>query len=37
MVDKAVSEFWQNIAPIANPFTPDALPEAYIPNAASDD
>ncbi|MBR8334028.1 2,4'-dihydroxyacetophenone dioxygenase family protein [Burkholderia ambifaria] len=37
MVDKAVSEFWQNIAPIANPFKPDALPEAYIPNAATDD
>lgn len=37
MVDKAVTEFWQNIAPIANPFKPDALPEAYIANAATDD
>jgi len=37
VVDKAVAEFWQNIAPIANPFKPDALPEAYIPNAVSDD
>ncbi|HDR9509161.1 2,4-dihydroxyacetophenone dioxygenase [Burkholderia cepacia] len=37
MVDKAVAEFWQNIPPIANPFKPDALPEAYIANAATDD
>ncbi|QMV73413.1 2,4'-dihydroxyacetophenone dioxygenase family protein [Comamonas piscis] len=37
MVDKANTEFWQTLQPIANPFMPDALPEVYIPDAASED
>jgi 2,4'-dihydroxyacetophenone dioxygenase len=37
MIAKASHEFWRDIKPIANPFKPDAKPEVYIPDAASDD
>ena len=37
MVDKANTEFWRDLSPIANPFKPHALPEAFIANAASED
>ena len=37
MVDKATNEFWRDLNPIANPFKPHALPEAFIANAASED
>ncbi|MFV5360000.1 2,4'-dihydroxyacetophenone dioxygenase family protein [Acinetobacter oleivorans] len=37
MVDKAKDEFWQDISPILNPFKPDALPEVYIADAATED
>lgn len=37
MVDKAKDEFWQDISPILNPFKPDALPEVYIGDAATED
>ena len=37
MVDKANTEFWQHLSPIANPFMPDALPEVYTPNAVPED
>lgn len=36
MVDKATNEFWRDLSPIANPFKPHALPEAFIAGAASD-
>ena len=31
------TEFWRDIAPIADVFKPDAMPEVYIANAATDD
>lgn len=37
MVANATDEFWRNLAPIANPFKPDAKPEVFIAGAASDD
>ena len=37
MAEAPTSEFWRDIKPIAKVFKPDALPEAYIPNAAIDD
>ena len=37
MVANAISEFWRDIRPIESPLKPDALPEAYIPNAATED
>jgi 2,4'-dihydroxyacetophenone dioxygenase len=37
MIANASHEFWRDIKPIASPFKPDAKPEVYIPDAASDD
>lgn len=37
MPDAPVNEFWKNIKPITTVFQPDALPEVYIPNAATED
>ena len=37
MVETATTEFWKDIAPIAKVFQPNALPEAYVANAATDD
>lgn len=37
MVEAAATEFWKDIKPIPNSFKPDALPEAYIQNAPTDD
>ena len=37
MVEAATTEFWKDIAPISKVFQPNALPEAYIANAATDD
>jgi 2,4'-dihydroxyacetophenone dioxygenase len=31
------TEFWRDLAPIANVFQPDALPEVYLANAPSED
>ena len=33
----ATSEFWRELTPIANVFKPDAQPEVYIADAATDD
>jgi 2,4'-dihydroxyacetophenone dioxygenase len=35
MPEKAVTEFWRDLQPITKVFQPDALPEAYIQNAAT--
>jgi 2,4'-dihydroxyacetophenone dioxygenase len=35
--EKPNAEFWRSLKPIERVFQPDALPEAYIPNAATDD
>lgn len=37
MAEKATTEFWKDIKPIANVFKADALPETYIANAPTDD
>ena len=37
MPELASTEFWKDLQPIANCFKPDAKPEVYLPNAASDD
>lgn len=37
MAEKPTTEFWKDIKPIANVFRDDALPEAYIANAATED
>ena len=37
MVEAATKEFWKDIAPIDKVFQPNALPEAYIADAATDD
>src|SRR5690606_24809076 len=37
MAEKATTEFWKDIKPIANVFKADARPETYIPNAPTDD
>jgi 2,4'-dihydroxyacetophenone dioxygenase len=33
----AMTEFWRNLKPIENAFKPDALPEVYLPDVATDD
>lgn len=37
MPEQAKTEFWQGLKPISKVFQADALPEAYIANAPSDD
>jgi 2,4'-dihydroxyacetophenone dioxygenase len=37
MPDSATTEFWRDLKPIPNVFRPDAMPEAYIADAATDD
>ena len=37
MVETATTEFWKDLTPIAKVFQPNALPEAYIADAATDD
>jgi 2,4'-dihydroxyacetophenone dioxygenase len=37
MAEAPTTEFWRNIKPISKVFKPDALPEAYVANAATDD
>lgn len=37
MAEKPTSEFWRDLKPIINVFRPDAKPEVYIPDAATDD
>lgn len=37
MPEKALSEFRKDLQPIAKVFQPDALPEAYIHNAPTED
>ncbi len=37
MPEKAVTEFWKDLQPIAKVFQPDALPEAYIHDAPTED
>jgi len=37
MPELATTEFWKDLKPIAQVFQPDALPEAYIANAPTDD
>lgn len=37
MPEIATTEFWKDLAPIANVFKPDARPEVYIPDAATED
>ena len=37
MPENPVNEFWKDIKPIAEVFKPDALPEAFNPNAVTDD
>jgi 2,4'-dihydroxyacetophenone dioxygenase len=37
MPEKAATEFWKGLQPIATVFKPDALPESYIQNAPTDD
>lgn len=37
MVETATTEFWKDIAPTAKVFQPNALPEAYVADAATDD
>jgi 2,4'-dihydroxyacetophenone dioxygenase len=35
--EKPSAEFWRSLKPIEKVFQPDALPEVYIPNAATED
>ena len=37
MPELAGTEFWKDLKPIARVFRPDALPEAFIGNAATED
>jgi len=37
MSDAPTTEFWRDLKPLAHVFKPNALPEAYIANAAIDD
>ena len=37
MSESKGNEFWRSIPPIKDVFKPDAKPEAYISNAATDD
>jgi 2,4'-dihydroxyacetophenone dioxygenase len=37
MTDTAGTEFWRDIKPIATVFKPEAVPEAYVSNAPTDD
>jgi 2,4'-dihydroxyacetophenone dioxygenase len=37
MTEISNTEFWRDLKPIDTVFRPDARPEAYIPNAATDD
>jgi 2,4'-dihydroxyacetophenone dioxygenase len=37
MPEDATKEFWKDLKPIENVFRPDAMPEVYIHNAATDD
>jgi 2,4'-dihydroxyacetophenone dioxygenase len=37
MSESATTEFWRHIKPLKSVFKPDAKPEAYIANAATDD
>jgi 2,4'-dihydroxyacetophenone dioxygenase len=37
MAETPTTEFWRDIKPIQKVFKADALPEAYVPNAAIDD
>jgi 2,4'-dihydroxyacetophenone dioxygenase len=37
MPEREGAEFWRDLKPIAQVFRPGALPEAYIPDAATDD
>lgn len=37
MADKATTEFWKDLAPLAKVFQPDALPEVYLPRVADAD
>ena len=37
MPDAPTTEFWRDLQPITKVFQPDALPEAYIQNAPTDD
>jgi 2,4'-dihydroxyacetophenone dioxygenase len=37
MPQTAVTEFWKDLQPIRNVFKPDALPEAYVHDAPTDD
>ena len=37
MPELATTEFWKAIKPIAQVFKPDALPEAYVADAATAD
>ena len=37
MPDAPTTEFWRDLEPITKVFQPDALPEAYIQNAPTDD
>ncbi|WP_203732263.1 hypothetical protein [Streptomyces sp. SID12501] len=37
MPDKPAGEFWKDLRPIENSFRPDALPEVYLSEVATDD
>ena len=37
MADTTNTEFWRDLKPITTVFRPDAVPEAYIANAPTDD
>ncbi len=37
MPEDAVTEFWKDLKPIENSSRPDALPEVYLPQVATDD
>ena len=37
MADVGNGEFWRDLKPIAQAFRPGAAPEAYVPDAATDD
>ncbi len=37
MPTHATTEFWKDLAPIAESFKPDASPEVHIANAPTDD
>jgi 2,4'-dihydroxyacetophenone dioxygenase len=37
MAESATTEFWRDLKPIPDVFRPDAMPEAYIANAPTDD